>query len=80
MPVSDSGQEGEHEVELLLNRSRRVRGVKHCLVRRWSHTSVTAPRSATAAPPEAFVPAGFRLPTPADVATVDDAVLVLLAW
>ena len=76
-PVSDSGQEGEHEVELLLNRSR-VRGVKHYLVRRRSHTSVTVPRLATASPPEAFVPAGFRLPTPADVATVDDA--VLLAW
>ena len=64
-------------MELLLNRSR-VRGVKHYLVRRRSHTSVTVPRLATASPPEAFVPAGFRLPTPADVATVDDA--VLLAW
>ena len=36
-PVSDPGQEGEHEVELLLNR-RRVRGVARYL--RWrGHTS-----------------------------------------
>jgi hypothetical protein len=30
-PVSDAGQEGEHEVELLLNR-REIRGVTHYLV------------------------------------------------
>ncbi len=37
-PVSDVGQEGEHEVERLLNR-RLVRGVLRCLVRRRGHTS-----------------------------------------
>ena len=37
-PVSDAGQEGEHEVELLLNR-RLVRGVMHYLVRWRGHTS-----------------------------------------
>ena len=37
-PVSDPGQEGEHEVELLLNR-RLVRGVMHYLVRWRGHTS-----------------------------------------
>ena len=31
-PVSDPGQEGEHEVELLINR-KEVRGVTHYLVR-----------------------------------------------
>ncbi len=31
-PVSDPGQEGEHEVELLLNR-KEIRGVLHYLVR-----------------------------------------------
>jgi hypothetical protein len=38
-PVSDAGQEGEHEVELLLNR-RLVRGVTRYLVRWRGHTSV----------------------------------------
>jgi hypothetical protein len=37
-PVSDVGQEGEHEVELLLNR-REVRGVTRYLVRWKGHTS-----------------------------------------
>ena len=37
-PVSDVGQEGEHEVELLLNR-RLVRGVMRYLVRWRGHTS-----------------------------------------
>ena len=37
-PVSDAGQEGEHEVELLLNR-RQVRGVTRYLVRWRGHTS-----------------------------------------
>ena len=37
-PVSDAGQEGEHEVELLLNR-RLVRGVTRYLVRWRGHTS-----------------------------------------
>ena len=37
-PVSDPGQEGEHEVELLLNR-RRMRGVTRYLVRWRGHTS-----------------------------------------
>ena len=37
-PVSDPGQEGEHEVELLLNR-RRVRGVTRYLVRWRGHSS-----------------------------------------
>ena len=37
-PVSDAGQEGEHEVELLLNR-RTVRGVTRYLVRWQGHTS-----------------------------------------
>jgi len=37
-PVSDAGQEGEHEVELLLNR-RTVRGVTRYLVRWRGHTS-----------------------------------------
>jgi hypothetical protein len=37
-PVSDAGQEGEHEVELLLNR-RLVRGVMRYLVRWRGHTS-----------------------------------------
>ena len=37
-PVSDAGQEGEHEVELLLNR-RLVRGVMRHLVRWRGHTS-----------------------------------------
>jgi hypothetical protein len=37
-PVSDAGQEGEHEVELLLNR-RLVRGVLRYLVRWRGHTS-----------------------------------------
>ncbi len=37
-PVSDPGQEGEHEVELLLNR-KEIRGVLHCLVRWRGHTS-----------------------------------------
>jgi hypothetical protein len=37
-PVSDAGQEGEHEVELLLNR-RLVRGVMRYLVRWKEHTS-----------------------------------------
>jgi hypothetical protein len=37
-PVSDAGREGEHEVELLLNR-RTVRGVTRCLVRWRGHTS-----------------------------------------
>ena len=37
-PVSDVGQEGEHEVELLLNR-RKVRGVTRYLVRWKGHTS-----------------------------------------
>ena len=37
-PVSDVGQEGEHEVELLLNR-RLVRGVMSYLVRWQGHTS-----------------------------------------
>ena len=36
--VSDAGQEGEHEVELLLN-CRVVRGVTGYLVRWWGHTS-----------------------------------------
>ncbi len=36
--VSDAGQEGEHEVELLLNR-RTVRGVTRCLVLWREHTS-----------------------------------------
>ena len=38
-PVSDAGQEGEHEVELLLNR-RLVRGVMRYLVLWRGHTSV----------------------------------------
>ena len=38
-PVSDVEQEGEHEVELLLNR-RLVRGVTRYLVRWRGHTSV----------------------------------------
>ena len=37
-PVSDAGQEGEHEVELLLNR-REIRGVTRYLVRWCGHTS-----------------------------------------
>ena len=37
-PVSDPGQEGEHEVELLLNR-KEVRGVTHYLVRWRGHSS-----------------------------------------
>ena len=37
-PVSDAGQEGEHEVELLLNR-RTVRGVTRYLVRWRGHAS-----------------------------------------
>jgi hypothetical protein len=37
-PVSDPGQEGEHEVELLLNR-KEIRGVLHYLVRWRGHTS-----------------------------------------
>ena len=37
-PVSDPGQQGEHEVELLLNR-RRVRGVLRYLVRWRGHSS-----------------------------------------
>ena len=37
-PVTDAGQEGEHEVELLLNR-RLVRGVTRYLVRWRGHTS-----------------------------------------
>ena len=37
-PVSDPGQEGEHEVELLPNR-KEIRGVLHYLVRWRSHTS-----------------------------------------
>ena len=37
-PVSDAGQEGEHEVEQLLNR-RTVRGVTRYLVRWRGHTS-----------------------------------------
>ena len=37
-PVSDAGQEGEHEVELLLNRLT-VRGVTRYLVRWRGHTS-----------------------------------------
>jgi len=37
-PVSDAGQEGEHEVELLLNR-RTIRGVTRYLVRWRGHTS-----------------------------------------
>ena len=37
-PVSDAGQEGEHEVELLLN-WRLVRGVTRYLVRWRGHTS-----------------------------------------
>ena len=37
-PVSDTGQEGEHEVELLLN-CKTVRGVTHYLVRWRGHTS-----------------------------------------
>ena len=37
-PVSDPGQEGEHEVELLLNR-REIRGVTRYLVRWRGHTS-----------------------------------------
>ena len=37
-PVSDPGQEGEHEVELLLNR-KEVRGVTHYLVRWHGHSS-----------------------------------------
>ncbi len=36
-PISDEGQEGEHEVEMLLNR-RLVRGVMRYLVRRRGHT------------------------------------------
>ena len=37
-PVSDPGQEGEHEVELLLNR-KEVRGVTHYLVLWRGHSS-----------------------------------------
>ena len=37
-PVSDPGQEGEHEVELLLNR-REIRGITRYLVRWRGHTS-----------------------------------------
>ncbi len=37
-PVSDVGQEGEREVELLLNR-REVRGATRYLVRWWGRTS-----------------------------------------
>jgi hypothetical protein len=37
-PVSDAGQEGEHEVELLLNR-REIRGVTRYMVRWRGHTS-----------------------------------------
>ena len=37
-PVADPGQEGEHEVELLLNR-KEVRGVTHYLVRWRGHSS-----------------------------------------
>ena len=42
-PVLDSGQEGEHEVELLLNRSL-VRGVTQYLVRWRGHAAVTLRR------------------------------------
>ena len=38
-PVSDDGQEGEHEVELLLNRKTTKRGVTRYLVRWHGHTS-----------------------------------------
>ena len=38
-PVSDGGQEGEHEVELLLNRKTTKRGVTRYLVRWHGHTS-----------------------------------------
>jgi hypothetical protein len=37
--VSDDGQEGEHEVELLLNRKTTKRGVTRYLVRWHGHTS-----------------------------------------
>jgi hypothetical protein len=37
-PVSNPGQEGKHEVELLLNR-KEIRGVLHYLVRWRGHTS-----------------------------------------
>jgi hypothetical protein len=37
-PVSDAGQDGEHEVELLLNR-REISCITHCLVRWRGHSS-----------------------------------------
>ncbi len=37
-PVSNPGQEGEHEVELLLNR-KEIRGILHYLVRWRGHAS-----------------------------------------
>ena len=43
-PVADPGQEGEYEVELLLNRSR-GRGVTRYLVLWWGHTSRSPPTS-----------------------------------